>query len=145
VRALKRTSAPIMYAAGQYEAKKPGPILAGFLTLESSWSPPFGESFEAALEGLKPGEELQFGCALRHGAWEAMPNDESKLVVSASDEETALISFFLALLASLQRLAAVATGFSPADDSRQCTPPAGSTLPQLLRAGDSRGVDPSRD
>lgn len=107
VRALKRTSAPILHAGGRYEAKKPGPILAGLLTLESSWSPPFGESFIAALKGLKQNHELQFGCAMRPGAWEALLNDEGKLVVSVSDAETALISFFLALLASLQQLATV--------------------------------------
>jgi hypothetical protein len=107
VRRLKRTSAPIMHAGGRYEPKKPGPILAGLLTVESSWSPPFGKSFKEALGGLAQDHELQFGCALRHGAWEALPDGEGELVVSASDNETALISFFLALLASLQRMGTV--------------------------------------
>lgn len=106
VRALARTSAPIVHAGGTYPPKEPLPIVAGLLTTESSWSPPFGDAFVAALGGLAPDEFLQFGCALGHGAWEA-ERGEGGVVTSVSSGETALISFFLALLASLQRMGTV--------------------------------------
>lgn len=107
VRALRRTSAPIIHAGGRYPPKDPPPILAGLLTLESSWSPPFGAPFTSALNGLSPEQSLQFGCALQHGAWESARDEEGTLRTSTSDEETALISFFLALLAALQRMGTV--------------------------------------
>jgi hypothetical protein len=40
VRRLRRTTVPIPHAAGVHEAKKPGSILGGLLTLASSWKPP---------------------------------------------------------------------------------------------------------
>jgi hypothetical protein len=107
VRALHRTSAPIVHAGGTYPPKEPLPILAGLLTLESGWSPPFGDSFVGALGGLSPEQFLQFGCALQQGAWEATRNEEGELLTSTSSSEAALISFFLALLAALQRMGTV--------------------------------------
>ncbi len=107
VRALARTSAPIVHAGGTYPPKEPLPILAGLLTTESSWSPQFGAAFEAALDWLAAEDSMQFGCALGHGAWEAQRADGGGLVTSVSAGDTALISFFLALLASLQRMGTV--------------------------------------
>jgi hypothetical protein len=107
VRTLRRTSAPIVHAGGKYPPKEPPMIIAGLVTLESSWSPPFGDSFTAALEGLPQAHALQFGCVLQHGAWEATRADDDQLLTSVSAAETALISFFLALLAALQRMGTV--------------------------------------
>jgi hypothetical protein len=107
VRRLLRTSAPIVHAGGTYAPKQPLPILAGLLTLTSDWTPPLGKSFDAALGGLAAEEELQFGCVLEHGAWECTHDDEGGPRTIVSGAETALISFFLTLLASLQRMGTV--------------------------------------
>lgn len=107
VRLLQRTSAPIVHAGGVYPPKEPPRIYAGLLATKSSWSPPFGEPFQKALRDLDPEQFLDFGCALEHGAWEAQRGDEGNIVTSASSPETALISFFLALLASLQQMGTV--------------------------------------
>lgn len=52
VRRLKRTSAVIPHAGGQYSPKVPFTIIAGILTLSSSWNPPLGESLEESLQSL---------------------------------------------------------------------------------------------
>lgn len=107
VRSLKRTSAPIVHAGGTYPPKEPLRIYAGLLATKSSWSPPFGEPFKRALHELDQEQFLDFGCALEHGAWEAQRGEQGGILTSASCPETALISFFLALLASLQRMGTV--------------------------------------
>lgn len=107
VRRLIRTSAPVVHAGGTFAPKQPPDILAGLLTLDSRWSPPFGDSFTASLSGLPSSGMLQFGCALRHGAWQADRRPDGTIVSSVSSPETALISFFLALLASLQSIGTV--------------------------------------
>jgi hypothetical protein len=107
VRRLARTSAPIVHAGGVYPPKEPLPILAGLLVLDSDWSPAFGKPFETALRELDTQNELQFGCVLKHGAWECVREETGGLRVATSDSQTALISFFLALLAALQRMGTV--------------------------------------
>lgn len=110
VRRLRRTSGQIHHLGG-VGTKEPKEILAGIVALESMWSPPFGESFEGAMRDLSGERALQIGCALRHGAFEAYRDDDDVLHVNVSPAEVALMSFFLGLLALLQRL-----GTAPALD-----------------------------
>ncbi len=109
VRALRRTSAPIAHAGGAFDPKQPSPILAGIVALESTWNPPFGEPFEAAIEKLGSSEKLQIGCALRHGGFriDCAPGARRK-IVETSSSDTALIFFFLKLMSSLQVMGTVA-------------------------------------
>ncbi|HVR70283.1 MAG TPA: DUF6602 domain-containing protein [Vicinamibacteria bacterium] len=106
VRSLKRTSAAINHAGGNFEPKKPHTIIAGLLTLTTAWDPAFGESFVEGLAPLVDGRRLDLGCALRDGAWSVPDGPDARPVVSASDQ--ALIVFFLDLLQQLQQVATVA-------------------------------------
>ena len=106
VRRLRRTSAPIPHAGGKYEPKEPPRIVAGFLSLDSGWTPPLGDSFLNALKALKADEQLDLGCTLRHGAFEALYEKELRLTIGKAD--TALMFFFLKLLARLQSIGTVA-------------------------------------
>lgn len=108
VRRLRRTSAPIPHAGGTFGPKNPPYILAGIAALESTWNPAFGLPFELAVKKLASGEELQVGCALRHGGFriEYAPGAEPKFEISRDD--TALIFFFLKLMSRLQAMGTVA-------------------------------------
>jgi len=67
VRSLHRTSLPIPYAKGVYPAKEPHHILGGLLTLDSGWSPPFGDAFRKALNANQADGRLDLGCVAAHG------------------------------------------------------------------------------
>jgi len=103
VRRLRRTSAPVPYAAGTYKPKKPPRILAGILALASSWTPPLGASLYSMVKGPTAEESLDLGCALRHGAFEVLYPPRRRPSIRTSSSETALIFFFLRLLGRLQQ------------------------------------------
>lgn len=108
VRRLKRTSAPIHHAGGFYaKPKEPPRILAGILTLDSSWNPSFGAPLRGALAALKPEERLDIGCALKCGGFEVLYTKDGEAKIQASDGSTALIFFFLKFLARLQEMGTV--------------------------------------
>ncbi len=111
VRRLRRTSAPIPHAGGTYEAKEPGHIIGGVLTLGSGWSPSLGNSFIECLAELKNDERLDMGCALQCGGFSATYTAENKPNVKISSPEIALISFFLCLVSQLRDI-----GTAPALD-----------------------------
>jgi uncharacterized protein DUF6602 len=110
VRVLQRTSADIVNC-GNVQAGRPCfRILAGLLALESGWNPPFGTPFADALNALTVDAQLDIGCCLNGGSFECeWTNDKPQLRTSSST--TALIYFFLRLLARLQ-----AFGTAPAMD-----------------------------
>lgn len=97
VRTLRRTSAPIPHAGGVYKPKKPGHILGGILTLDSSWRPPLGRSFETALMRQKGASIIDMGCCVRHGSFV-----QNKRQLHRSGREESLLFFFLHLLKRLQ-------------------------------------------
>jgi hypothetical protein len=105
VRRLKRTSAPIPYADGAYKPRALPQIVAGLLTYQSSWSPPFGESFHDALTGLQPEQQLNIGCALVHGAFEASYGESGSLDLTVIDGPRSLVQLLMRLLKQLQALA----------------------------------------
>jgi hypothetical protein len=105
VRRLQRTSAPIVQAIGITPPRPLFRILAGIVSLESSWAEPFGEPFKASLAALDEPNFLELGCALRHGAFHATSRDPLKYGVSQSD--AALVAFFLWLFGRLQSLGTV--------------------------------------
>ena len=105
VRRLERTSAPIRHAGGVFEPKPLHPILSGLLTLSSSWSPPFGRPFERGVSGLFGDHALDLGCVLSTGAWRIHRAEGGGTETRTSAPETALITFFLDLLAALQDIA----------------------------------------
>jgi hypothetical protein len=79
--------------------------VAGLLTYQSSWTPPFGDAFRDALAQLGAGEQLDVGCALLHGAFEARYADDGHLKLTTSESPRSLVQFFMRLLKQLQALA----------------------------------------
>lgn len=107
VRRLRRTSAPIAHAAGVHEPKKPGQILGGVLALNTTWNPKLGKAFLDNLAALPEEGQLNIGCALECGGFEALYRPGSEPLVEISSTETSLIFFFLRLLSRLQAIGTV--------------------------------------
>ena len=105
VRKLKRTSVEIPFAAGKYRPKPLHNILAGIITIESTWSNPLGDTLRKNLRNLSDGCRIDFGCALKQGAFWVEYEPKFKMRKSATDE--ALLFFFLQLLMKLQSIGTV--------------------------------------
>jgi hypothetical protein len=97
VRRLRRTSAPLLSAGSIYPAKAPAPIVAGVLSLDTTWDTPLAERMTTLLERLRPDERLDVGCVLRRGSFEDL---------HFSQPEEALIFFMLRLMSRLQQMGA---------------------------------------
>lgn len=106
VRRLRRTSATIPFAAGTYPKKDPPRILAGLLTYDSGWNPPFGDSFKEAISALVPEHHLDIGIATAHGCFEVSYGDAHPSV-KVFKREHALAAFLIRLLSRLQALGTV--------------------------------------
>ena len=107
VRSLTRTSAKIIHAGGTIDKPKPPfQILGGILTTESSWNPPFGESFSESILGLNAVSRIDIGCSLKDGAF-LIEYDSRKTNINLCPVKNALIFFFLKLLTRLQELGTV--------------------------------------
>jgi hypothetical protein len=107
VRKLIRTSARIVHAGGHYEPRPASPILAGILTSQSSWSPPFGDAFQAVFDSLDPMESLDLGCAAKDGGFEVTVDETSNRRVKISRPDQALVFFLMRLLDRLQSVGTV--------------------------------------
>ncbi len=106
VRKLKRTSAPIPYANGCYPPKPHNKILAGILTLSSTWVDPLGESFVKCIKNLTENQRIDIGCVLESGSFN-IKYSGSDLEIKKSNAEEAFIYFFLVLLMELQKLGTI--------------------------------------
>jgi hypothetical protein len=89
VRALHRTSVPVIAGGTPRSAIPPSPILAGFLATGSVWSAEtFGENVRRALASTSPSERLDLGCSLQHGAFEwvgqAVPSADPRVSQSSN-------------------------------------------------------------
>ncbi|MEX0985437.1 MAG: DUF6602 domain-containing protein [Actinomycetota bacterium] len=102
VRSLTRTSAPVPYVQGEYRPKPLHRIIGGLLTMDSAWTPPLGNAFEAALQEFGGEGGLDIGCVLSAGSFEV---DEHDKALTRSGPDTALIFFIMRLLGRLQRMA----------------------------------------
>jgi hypothetical protein len=102
VRRLHRTSAPIPYAAGAYQARPLPRILGGILTYQSSWASPFGEPLRNALTQLPTLNQLDVGCALVHGVFEAQYAHETGVELTVVEGQRPLVQFLMRLLRQLQ-------------------------------------------
>lgn len=107
VRCLKRTTAPIPHAGGEYDPKEPQHIIGGILALESGWSSGFTDRISGALRDLEVEQQLDLGIALSSGAFETGTDQDGALQVTTSEGEVILVSFFLGLIQALQRLGTV--------------------------------------
>lgn len=105
VRRLKRTSAPIPHAGGKFKAKKPPRILAGVLTLDSTWAKGrWVAPTKRGLSGLRSDERLDLICLLREGTAAATYRGRNLTLTSSSES---LNFLFTSLLAALQGLGTV--------------------------------------
>lgn len=107
VRKLHRTSARIAHAGGEYKPRNLFPIIAGILTYQSSWNPPFGDPLMQALRNRSTAERLDLGCAVAHGAFEAEYDNNGSAELSIHKGQLGLIYFFFRLLGRLQGLGTV--------------------------------------
>ncbi len=108
VRKLKRTSAPIRYAAGKYKPRKPFNIIAGVLAGESGWkASSFSSSVSSGLKNLSAAERIDLGCVLGGGAFDVVYRKRNPPEVEFSDPEDSLIFFFLRFVQRLQAFGTV--------------------------------------
>lgn len=108
VRALYRTSGPVVHAAGRVDTPKDPPrILGGLLAGRSTWRPPFGKPLRSALDGLGPSQTLDLGCALEHGAFELPEGSAAKDALTVVDDQVGLAFLAFRLLARLQEMGSV--------------------------------------
>jgi hypothetical protein len=113
VRKLRRTSATIRYAGQMVPGRRPFQILGVILTVRSIWAPAFGKEFEGTAMEMGEQGRIDVGCALTAGSADVWYEGQD-VRVERGDAESALIFFFLHLLARLQELGTV-----PAMDIRE--------------------------
>ena len=106
VRKLERTSAPFRHAEGT-SVKQPSEILAGLLCLRSGWTGPFETSLRKALKAAPREGRLDLLCALRSATVDVAYGPDDRATFQTSADDTALIFFFLRLLARLREMATV--------------------------------------
>lgn len=111
VRRLHRTSAPVPHVEGVAKPRSLPPIVAGILTYQSSWTPPFGDALRQALSELAMEQRLSIGCALVHGAFEARYPESGGVDLTVIDGPRSLVQLLMRLLKQLQAL-----GTAPAID-----------------------------
>lgn len=105
VRRLHRTSAHVPHIEGVAKPRALPRIVAGILTYQSSWSPPFGDAFRNALGELGADAQLDVGCSLIHGAFEARYPTVGSADLTLAEGPRSLVQFFMRLLKQLQALA----------------------------------------
>jgi hypothetical protein len=105
VRRLRRTSAQIPHAGGAYEPRPLPRIVAGILTYQSSWNPPFGEALQSALNELGTEAQLDIGCALLQGVFEVSYGAGDPFTLTVAEGPRSLVQFLMRLLKQLQALA----------------------------------------
>jgi hypothetical protein len=113
VRRLKRTSAPMVCAGVTFEERGLFPIVAGILTTSSDWKAPFGQPLQHALSTVKTDEQLQLGCCLAHGAFDASYDERGVPTLEVGSSEASLMFLLLRLFGHLAQ-----KGTVPAIDLR---------------------------
>lgn len=105
VRRLHRTSARIPHAGGTYDPRALPRVVAGLVTYQSTWTPAFGEAFRGALGELGADAQLDLGCSLLHGTFEATYPVGQPVNVIVAEGPRSLVQFLMRLLKQLQALA----------------------------------------
>jgi hypothetical protein len=107
VRRLEPTSVGFPSALGPVERVVPPRILGGLLTLNSGWTPMFGQPLRDALANRTEDQQVDLALALRGGAFEVPAPDQPSELTVCDDPSLALIFFALRLLKRLQAMATV--------------------------------------
>ncbi len=119
VRRLHRTSRPLVDRGKPRSPREPFEIIAGVLTIESDWSPSFGDPLLSVLKDDRSSGRLQLGCALKDGAFEAL-FEADDVRIDVSEDDGAFLFFLLRLFHGLQLI-----GSPMAIDLRAYTRPLG--------------------
>ena len=82
-------------------------IVVGILTYQSSWTPPFGVPFRDALAELSADQQLDVGCTLIHGAFEAGYTAGGEVELRLAEGPRSLVQFLMRFLKQLQALATI--------------------------------------
>lgn len=101
VRKLHRTSIPIPHAGGEYPPKPPGKIIAGILSLDSSWSPALGDTLKSNLCTADELERLDIGCIASHGYFEYADEVSGYVIEQPNKNTTAFLYRFFSRLQAL--------------------------------------------
>lgn len=108
VRRLQRTNIAFQHAGGIQQPRPLFPILAGILTTQSSWTPPFGAAFNDAIQKTTGTEtRIDIGCALRNGTFDVDWTDHDNPGITLSEPGASLMFFLLRLFGRLQALGTV--------------------------------------
>jgi hypothetical protein len=105
VRRLHRTSAPVPHVEGVAKPRSLPPIVAGILTYQSSWTPPFGDPLRQAVAELTAEKQLNIGCALVHGTFEVRHPEDGRPDLTIVEGPRSLLQLLMRLLKQLQSLA----------------------------------------
>jgi len=105
VRHLHRTSAPVPHVEGVAKPRPLPPIVAGILTYQSWWTPPFGDPLRQALSEQTAAKQLNIGCALVHGTFEARYPDTGEPDLTIVEGPRSLLQLLMRLLKQPQSLA----------------------------------------
>jgi hypothetical protein len=105
VRRLQRTTFEIQHAGGSFAPRPLPRIIAGILTYQSGWLPPFGQPLKDSLNELEVNQQIDIGCALLHGLFEASYTPGQTAEVTGYEDQRSLVHFLLRLLKQLQGLA----------------------------------------
>jgi uncharacterized protein DUF6602 len=104
VRRLFRTSAPIPYAGGSYQARPLHRIIAGIVAYQSSWTPPLGEALRQTISELSVDDQLDLGCSLINGVFEVRYS-EGRANLSVVEGSQSLVQFLFRFLRQIQPIA----------------------------------------
>jgi hypothetical protein len=107
VRALRRTSVPVVHAGGTYDPREPFEILARILARRSAWSAPFGDALTTALAYADPAGRLDLGATAEDGAFEVGYGGEPQVELTTSEPDGGLMFFLTRLYTRLQQLGTV--------------------------------------
>lgn len=105
VRRLHRTSAPVPHVEGVAKPRPLPPILAGIVTYQSSWRSAFNEPLRNALSELRLDQQLNIGCALLQGTFEARYEENGDVLLTVIDGRRSLVQLLMRLLKQLQTMA----------------------------------------
>jgi hypothetical protein len=105
VRRLHRTSAPVPHVEGVATPRPVPPIIAGILAYQSSWTPAFGDPLRQVVAELPADHQLNIGCALVHGMFEARYPRGGGVDLTIVESPRSLLQLFMRLLKQLQSLA----------------------------------------
>jgi hypothetical protein len=105
VRRLHRTSAPVPHVEGVAKPRPLPPIVAGILTYQSSWTPPFGDPLRQAVAELTAEKQLNIGCALVHGTFEVRHPEGGRPDLTIVEGPRSLLQLLMRLFKQLQSLA----------------------------------------